>query len=117
LIVAPVVIYDGQCKFCVAQAGKLAGGKDTITLRSFHDEGVLDDYPDLTFQSCMMEIKLIVDGRTYGGADAVVRAFAIRHPTIGRLLPVYYIPGIRPVAGAIYRWIARNRHQMPGKAT
>jgi len=111
---APIVIYDGQCSFCVRQANRLAGGRSGIVLRSFHDEGVFDDYPGLTRQSCAAEIKLIVGQRTYGGADAVVRAFAIRHPAIARFLPLYDVPGIRSAARAIYRWIARNRHRLPG---
>ena len=111
----PVVIYDGQCEFCVAQARRLAGGKSGIVLRSFRDDGVLDDYPDLTIQSCMTELKLLVGGRTYGGADAVVRAFTIRHPAIGRILPVYRIPGIRLIARGIYRCVASNRHRMSVK--
>jgi predicted DCC family thiol-disulfide oxidoreductase YuxK len=109
---APVVIYDGRCRFCVRQAAKLAGSG--IVLRSFHDEGVLDDYAGLTPQSCETEIKLIVGERMYGGADALVRAFAIRHPTLARLLPVYDMPVIRHVARALYRWIASHRHRLPG---
>lgn len=109
------VIYDGQCEFCIAQARRLAGGDDRIALRSFHDDGVLDDYPDLTFDACMEEMKLVVDGKTYGGAEAVVRAFALRHAVIGRLLFVYYTPGIRALADAAYRWVANNRYRIAGK--
>jgi len=111
----PIVVYDGHCEFCIAQARRLAGGESEIVLRSFRDDGVLNGHPDLTIQSCMTELKLLVGGRTYGGADAVVRAFAIRHPAIGRILPVYRIPGIRLIARGIYRWVASNRHRMSAK--
>ena len=110
-----VVIYDGQCEFCTEQARRLAAGHDRFVLRSLHDPGVFEDYPDLTFDSCMEEMKLIVDGRTFGGAEAVARAVMIRHAIIGKLALGYYIPGVRTMVDAIYRWVAKNRYRIAGK--
>ena len=109
-----VVLYDGHCEFCRAQARRLAGGSERIALKSFHDEGVIDAYPPLTIEDCMQELKLIVGGRIFGGAEAVVRAAAIRS-RLGRLLFVYYVPGIRSLANAIYRWVASRRYAIAGK--
>lgn len=113
-----VVIYDGQCEFCRAQAHRLARGSRDISLRSFHDEGVLDDYPSLTFAMCMESMKLVEpDGRVFDGAEAVVRAIAIRHRFIGRIPRVlYYAPGVRRVADHTYAWIAKNRYRIMGRS-
>jgi predicted DCC family thiol-disulfide oxidoreductase YuxK len=111
-----VIVYDGQCEFCTVQAQRLAG-KSGVVLRSFHDDGVLDDYATLTLEACMEEMKLVgPGGRIYGGAEAVVRAFAIRYRLLGRLLFAYYVPGLRQIADRAYAWVARNRYRLPVKS-
>jgi predicted DCC family thiol-disulfide oxidoreductase YuxK len=113
-----VIIYDGHCRFCTAQANRLAGNGGRIVLRSFHDAGVLDNYPSLTHEACMEELKLVgPDGRIYGGAEAVFRAFAFRHRFLGKILRLYYIPGIRSMADWGYRLVARNRYRIAGKSS
>lgn len=114
----PVVLYDGHCEFCTAQATRLrriAGGR--VLLRSFQDPGVLDDYPGLTHEHCMRELKMIAgDGRIFGGAEAFVRAVACGHRVIGLLLYKYYIPGIRQIADVVYRRVAARRYERDGRA-
>jgi len=63
----------------------------------------------------MEEMKLIVDGHTFGGAEAITRAITIRYAIIGKLALGYYIPGIRAIADAVYRWLAKNRYRVAGK--
>ncbi len=112
-----VIIYDGHCQFCTAQANRLIGGDGRIVLRSFHDDGVLDADPSLSHESCMKEMKLVdADGRIYGGAGAVFRALAIRHRLLGTLLRLYYVPGIRNLADWGYGLVARNRYRIAGKS-
>ena len=110
-----VAIYDGRCEFCRTQAKGLVGDDNRIVLRSLHDVGVIDEYPGLTIEACMEEMKLVVDGRIYGGAEAFVRAFAIRHRFFGKVLYGYYIPGIRGIANRAYRWVAKNRYRISGR--
>jgi predicted DCC family thiol-disulfide oxidoreductase YuxK len=53
----------------------------------------------------------IPGGRMYGGAAAVARL--VREvPIIGPLGWLYYVPGIRQLADAGYRLVARNRHRL-----
>jgi predicted DCC family thiol-disulfide oxidoreductase YuxK len=113
-----VVIFDGQCEFCRAQAERLAGGSPVIRLRSFHDEGVLDDYPDLTFEMCMESMKLIErDGTMYDGAEALLRALAIRRRALGKIpLTLYRVPGVRWIVDRAYAWIAKNRYRIMGRS-
>ena len=113
-----VVIYDGQCEFCTRQAHRMAGGGRSIVLRSFHDPGVLDDYPGLTFEMCMEGMKLIdPHGKIFDGAEAVIHAIAIRHRFAGAIpLLLYNTPGVRWIADRVYAWVARNRYRIMGRS-
>jgi len=111
--IVAVIIYDGHCGFCRAQAGRLSGGDGRIALRSFHDDGVLDDYPMLTYESCTQAMKLVLrNGHIYEGAEAVARALTIRYGALGRLWLLYYVPGVRQLLDALYRWVAANRRSI-----
>jgi predicted DCC family thiol-disulfide oxidoreductase YuxK len=112
-----VIIYDGHCKFCVGQVNRLVGDDHRIAYRSFRDSGVLDDYPGLDFESCVKEMKLIKNGRIYGGAEAVFRTVMIRHRVWGKIFLLYYVPGIRSLMDGGYRWVARNRFRIAGRTT
>jgi predicted DCC family thiol-disulfide oxidoreductase YuxK len=112
----PTILYDGHCRFCTQQMKKLARFLPTGAYRaeSFQDAGVLDRFPGLTHDMAMEEMKLIdARGRVFGGAEAAVRAVAMR--AIGRLAFLYYVPGLRQLIDWIYRTIARNRYRIAGK--
>ena len=53
------------------------------------------------------------DGRVSAGGAAAARALALR-PVVGRAALVYFVPGVRQVADAVYRWTARNRYRLGG---
>jgi predicted DCC family thiol-disulfide oxidoreductase YuxK len=110
----PVVLFDGDCDFCAAQAStlhRLCNGR--FRLRSFHGDGVLDDYPGLGHDDCMQEIKMIAtDGRIFGGAEAVIRAIERGHRVLGKLLFFYYLPGIRHLADRMYAGVAARRYSL-----
>lgn len=112
----PVLLYDGQCKLCSAQARRLHTiARGRLTLRSLHDNGALSGCPGLTVEACMKEVKLVDrDGSVYGGAEAVVRAVRIGHPILGWVLYAYYVPGIRRVADRAYARVARKRYHRQG---
>lgn len=113
-----VVLYDGHCAFCTDQAKKLHRfANERFLLRSFQDEGVLDDYPGLTLQDCMKEIKLVSgDGRILGGAEAIVRAVEAGHAVLGKLLFFYYVPGVRQLADRLYEATAARRYSIGGRS-
>ena len=112
----PVLLYDGQCDLCSAQARRLHTiARGRVTLRSLHDKGALSGCPGLTVEACMKEVKLVErDGSVYGGAEAVVRAVRIGHPVLGLVLYAYYVPGIRQAADRAYARVARNRYRRQG---
>jgi predicted DCC family thiol-disulfide oxidoreductase YuxK len=111
----PTVLYDGHCRFCVAQMRRLErflprGRYDAL---SFQDAGVLDRFPGLSHDEAMRALQYIDEGgRIFAGVEAVVQALGLR--AIGKLALVYYVPGIRQALDAIYRKIARNRYRLAG---
>lgn len=55
------------------------------------------------------------DGRVTGGAEAANDALAL----VWWLRPVtwlYRVPGLRQLQDRVYRWVADNRHRMPGSS-
>ncbi len=111
-----VLLYDGHCRFCTAQSGKLVAlARDGAIVRmSFQDPGVLEQFPGLTYDQCMQEMQLIApDGRVFSGFEAAVRALATR--LVGRGAYIYYLPGLRQLCDAGYAWVARNRYRLMGK--
>src|SRR5687768_1165786 len=97
-----VILYDGHCRLCrggAKQLEALLGGRGT-ELRSFRDEGVLGAFPGVSPERCEKAMQLVTaEGQVYEGAEAIVRALG-RRPW-GKLLYVYFVPGLRQVADAL----------------
>jgi predicted DCC family thiol-disulfide oxidoreductase YuxK len=112
-----VILYDGHCRLCrggAKQLGALLGAKGT-ELRSFRDEGVLAVFPGVQLERCEKAMQLVqADGRVYEGAEAIVQALGRRW--WGRLLFVYYVPGLKQLADGLYGVIARYRFRIAGRA-
>lgn len=56
------------------------------------------------------------NGRLFGGAEAINRALRL----VWWAKPftyLYPLPGIRQLQNYIYRWVAANRHRLPGATT
>jgi tetratricopeptide (TPR) repeat protein len=83
-------------------------------MRDFQAPGALDPYPMLTHDQCMRAMQVVRgDGRVFAGAEAVARVLATR-PVLGKIAWLYYLPGIRALADALYSWVARNRYRFFG---
>lgn len=112
-----VILYDGHCRLCrgaAKQFERLLGSHGT-ELRSFREEGVLASFPGLSPERCEKAMQLVQpDGQVFEGAEAVVRALG-RRP-LGKLLFVYYVPGLRQVADLVYGTVARYRFRIAGRA-
>lgn len=54
------------------------------------------------------------DGEVFGGAQAFAQWLRFAGPPYAALGLVMTWPGIRQLAGVVYRLVARNRHRMPG---
>lgn len=111
----PTVLFDGACPFCRQQVGNLQRWAPDPSLRyiSFREPGVLDDYPTLDLEECDREMKFAVTtSQIYGGMEAAVRVMA-RRPLLKPTL-LYYVPGLKQLMDAVYRWIAARRMKLSG---
>ncbi len=111
----PVLLFDGDCAFCSTCARWLTEHVPTpVSLEPWQwtdlePLGVSVDEVDAAV--VLVDVNL---HRTHG-PEAV--AGLLRASTSGAWRAVGRVLGLRPVlvvAWPVYRWIARNRHRMPG---
>ena len=113
----PTLLYDGTCRFCVAQARRLKKLSGTaVQAESMYAEGVPERFPMLPApgpDGKIGEIKFVDDrGRMSGGAEAIARSLMTGPLGLGARL--YFVPGLRQLANALYRAIARRRYRLSG---
>ncbi|MCG6495127.1 thiol-disulfide oxidoreductase DCC family protein [Kitasatospora sp. A2-31] len=123
----PVLVFDGDCAFC-STCVVWAERYPRQTLASAGWEAVPFQFADLagldalaggrgevSWERAEREVLWVTPaGRVYGGAQAVARLLMRSGGAWAYLGGVLALPPVRPVAGAVYRWVARNRHRMPG---
>ena len=110
-----MLVYDGRCRFCVREAGRLArwaGGR--VRLESFREPGVLERH-GLEAAACEAAIHLVEpDGRVTSGAAAVARTLRLR-PLLAPLGWLHEVPVMRALLDAGYRVVSRNRFRLGGE--
>lgn len=112
-----VLVYDGDCGFCgwvVSHLRRWVRPAIDIIPSQSADLGSLG----LTHQECIDAVQWVApDGRRSSGGSAacdVLRASPRPWPVLGVLGS---LPGIRLLVDVAYRWVARNRHRLPGSTT
>lgn len=109
-----VLIYDGTCGFCRRQVDRMARWLgDRLRYVPYQDAEARVLLPDLSDNELASQVWAVIAGRRAGGAAAVVRALNLR-PAFRLLTWPYWLPGLRPVADAVYRWVAANRYRFGG---
>lgn len=106
-----VLLFDGDCSLCTHAAARMRrwAAPGSVEFVSFRDEGVLARFPLVSAADCDRALQLVLpDGRVPSGAEAALRVLATRW-WLRPLLWVYLVPGVRHVADAAYRLVARNR--------
>jgi predicted DCC family thiol-disulfide oxidoreductase YuxK len=69
----------------------------------------------LTELDCIEALQYVdADGQVYAAELAVSRLLRASRPWARPAGIVIGLPGIRWVAGFVYRWVARNRSRLPG---
>jgi len=112
----PLLIFDGDCGFCTTSA---AFARRWVDRRGRYDlrpwqELDLARY-GLTEADCLEAAQFVrADGSVHRAELAI--AEGLRHGAapwrpLGLLVAA---PGIRRVAGTLYRWVADHRYQLPG---
>ncbi|MCA9137140.1 MAG: DUF393 domain-containing protein [Planctomycetales bacterium] len=115
---ADVVIYDGDCNFCIAQVKNLrrldcCGGR--LAFLSLHDPRVAERYPELTHDQMMAQMYIIDrQGRRHGGGDAV-RYLSRRLPLLWIAAPILHVPGTASLWRFLYNQVAKHRYRLAGK--
>lgn len=107
----PLLLYDGDCDFCslwIHRWRQTAG--DRLDYLPFQHPSVAARFPEVPRARCAAAVQLVeTDGRVYGGAEAVFRAFAHK-PRRGRLLHWYQrSPAFARASEWAYRLVARHR--------
>lgn len=108
------LIFDGDCAFCtrcVEWAKDHFGRVPIIIPWQQADLPALG----LTPEQCETAVQFVDDGGRIGSGEVAVARLLIfagkGWQVLGRVM---LIPGIRHICGLGYRWVARNRHRLPG---
>ncbi|MEE1826084.1 DUF393 domain-containing protein [Streptomyces sp. BE20] len=123
----PVLVFDGDCAFCTTcknwaerylRQTLASGGWDAVPFQ-FADlaglDGAAGGRGEVSWERAERELLWVTPaGRVYGGAQAVARLLLRSGGAWAYLGGVLASAPVRPVAALAYRWVARNRHRMPG---
>jgi predicted DCC family thiol-disulfide oxidoreductase YuxK len=110
----PVVIFDGDCSICTTLAG--------VIVRRLRPPAAVQPWQRLDLGSygltdleCIEALQYVdADGRVYAAELAVAKLLRASRPWARPAGIVIELPGVRSLAGVVYRWVARNRSRLPG---
>jgi predicted DCC family thiol-disulfide oxidoreductase YuxK len=112
---APTFVYDGDCAFCTSCVKFIARhipSQAEVVPWQFADLEALG----LTVEQCEQSVQWVhPDGTAAAGPEAIARL--LRGSDRRMWHPAGWLLQRRPVralAWPAYRWVARNRHRMPG---
>jgi len=107
-----VVLYDGECPFCVFQMRVITwlDWFNTVTLLPIANPRAAELAPHVTREDLLEAIHCVTrECRIYRGASAF-RFMGMRMPLMIPLALVLWIPGVIWVAEKIYAWVSRHRY-------
>lgn len=108
-----VLIYDGHCRFCVANVRALKwldrGGQ--LAFLSLHDARVAERYSDLSHEQLMRQMYLVDGAGARHGGAAAFRRLTRMLPILWPLAPLMHVPFTLPLWGWLYAVVARNRYR------
>jgi predicted DCC family thiol-disulfide oxidoreductase YuxK len=113
-----VVLYDGECRFCIAGAARLArlAAPGALELASSKDPSQLARFPQVTQAAANRELQVVgPDGHVFSGAAAIAAALNTR-PAWRAITWLYRVPGIHALTNALYALVAANRYRIAGRA-
>lgn len=110
----PTMLFDGTCPFCrtqVATLRRLTRGR--VAFESAYDPGVRARFPMVPQQGMLGEMKFVdAEGRLFGGAAAIARAFVTSGGVLGLGARLYAVPPVTQLANAMYKRAAARRLQL-----
>lgn len=116
-VARPVLVYDGDCAICSTLSRVV-----TTRLRARPEDFDVTAYQHadlealgLTAEQCDGALQWVAsDGRVSSAHDAVAQTFRASRMPFRPLGAFVQLPGVHGLAGLAYRWVARNRHRLPG---
>ena len=113
----PVLVFDGDCAFCTTSAGVI-----TRRLRRSPDDYAVQpwqhldlDALGLTPEECDEAVRWVGEnGIRDAGHVAIARALRASRWWVRPVGVVLMAPGVNALAARAYRWVAANRHRLPG---
>ena len=105
----PLLIYDGECKFCIAWANKfkiIAG--DNVTFITLQD--IPPDNKYVTRAACLQSVHFInTNNKVSKGAEAIFLLFYTANKAKFLFILYKWVPPFRFISELFYNWIAKNR--------
>lgn len=109
----PLLVYDGDCGLCTRLATRYRA-RAGAAVRVLPGVALGPGEPPIPAEVLARSVVFVDEaGRRHEGAAAVTEALARAGRTWPRAL-YRRVPGLAPVAEALYRLVARHRHRLPG---
>jgi predicted DCC family thiol-disulfide oxidoreductase YuxK len=106
-----LVLYDGECPFCVSSVQRLRRldwlGK--LEFGDARDGAILDRHPGIDAEVALRRLHLVPPGGAILEGFYAFRWLSRRLPALWLIWPFLWIPGVAPVGVRIYDLVARNR--------
>jgi predicted DCC family thiol-disulfide oxidoreductase YuxK len=109
----PTFVYDGDCAFCTMCAQFVERRVPTparVVPWQFADLDALG----LTPAQCEEAVQWVEAATVVAGPDAIAALLRSSRRGWRMIGAVLQVPPFRAAAWPTYRWIARNRHRLPG---
>jgi predicted DCC family thiol-disulfide oxidoreductase YuxK len=114
VLTRPVLLYDGDCGFCLTWVRRLArwDRRHAIDYVAARERGRVSGLPAITDDRLDRAMHLVTaDGQVHPGARAL--PFLLPLLPGGRFLAqLLRLPGAQSAADALYHWIAARRHRL-----
>ena len=113
-ITLPLLVFDGDCAFCSSSVRAATRWIRRMPMAAPHQFTDLERL-GLTAEECEREVQYVDSDRSiHRGADAVSALLKDAGRGWRVLGAAMQLPGIHWLSGVVYRWVARNRHRLPG---
>lgn len=112
----PTFVYDGDCAFCT-RCAKFIERRIPTRARVVPWQFADLDALGLTAAECVQAVQWVgEDGSRAAGPDAIARLLCGSGPLWRVAGAGLRLAPVRALAWPAYRWVARNRHRLPGGA-
>lgn len=109
----PVLVFDGDCAFCSSSARVLERIGPSAGIVAWQQVD-LDELGIAEVAATEAVQWVDAEGAVLSGHEAIAAILATAGPgwrLVGRMI---VLPGISAIAAVVYRWVADNRHRLPG---